>query len=150
MTQPNKALLMNDACPYQLWWRKRVKLDDSWGAVCAWCRTRWGSLWYGPAHSLPPLFLFFPLATTHLYAQNQKFSVELLFSTSHLSLYSHRVTLKWSALMFSLSSVLALSLSFILLLSFSIPLSLSPSIFVRNNHCIFRLTALRCRSLRLW
>lgn len=28
--------------------------------------------------------------------------------------------------------------------------SLSPSIFVWNNHCIFRLSALRCRSLRLW
>lgn len=39
--------------------------------------------------------------------------------------------------------------SLFLLLSFSVSLSTSPSIFSRNNHCIFRLTALRCRSLRL-
>lgn len=170
MTQPNKSLLMNDACPHRPWWRKRAKLDDSWVAVCAWCRTRWDSSWYSPALSLtlslylflsPSLFLTHALTHSQMYTKSRVLSRAVTLYKSPLSLYSHTVTLKMVCsnalcvlmpLFHSLVPLFCHSLtpSLFLLLPFSVALSLSPSIFVRNNHCIFHLTALRCRSLILW
>lgn len=54
-----KKLLLNDACPLmgRPWWSK--KAGDSWGALCAWCRTGWESL-CSIALSLCPLSLCSP------------------------------------------------------------------------------------------
>lgn len=121
MTQPNKSLLMNDACPHRPWWRKRAKLDDSWGAVCAWCRTRWESSWYS---SLSLSRFSFPSFRTHwqIYTKSGVLSGAVTLYKSPPSLRSHTVTLKMAR-----PNALPLSFSTFPPLSPSSPDSLSPS-----------------------
>lgn len=97
--------------------------------------------------SISPLF-----SLTHSHTTSGVLSGAVTLYKSPLSQYSHTVTLEMVCYNASLLSppflhslFESLSLSSA---SFSVSLSLSTSIFVRNKHCIFRLTALRCRSLR--
>lgn len=94
MTQLNKSMLMNDACPQspQSWWRKKAKLSDCWGAVCAWCRTRWVSS-QNRTLSFHSSFLFVLheciQSLTHKFEKKNQFLVELFLYKTPQSLCSH-------------------------------------------------------------
>lgn len=139
--------MMHVPSRHQPWWRKKARLGDSSGAVCAWCRTRWEPLYYS---SIFTCLLAFLICTCSLTNVKNQFSVVLLLYKSPLSLCSqsdlNNNTPQCSVSLptfrpFSLSSFDAF---FLFLLSFTVSPSLStkPLYFPQkeslyfSSHCL--------------